>query len=537
MNHIWYQNAIFYSLDVETFYDANGDGIGDFQGLIYKLDYISGLGVNCIWLLPFYPSPNRDNGYDVMDYYNIDSRLGTLGDFAEFLDKATQLGIRVIIDLVVNHTSIQHPWFEGAARNTESRYHNYYVWSDEPQEHKSESLMLSGEVNTVWTYHEQAGKYYLHRFYKEQPDLNIANPEVRLEILRVMGFWLRLGVSGFRIDAAEILIEPYGIKDTGEYNLSCFMEEMREFIALRKSDAILLAETNVLPEKMKTYMHKGERMHMVFNFYLNQQVFLALAERKSDAIYQALDQSPNLRHNQLLNFLRHHDELSLKLLSENQRNTIYQEFAPDENMRIFGKGIRRRLAPMLGGNRPVMELAFSLAFTLPGTPLIRYGDEIGMGEDLSLPGRESVRTPMQWTEAREAGFSATGKNAIYPVISEGEFGYESVNVRKQQQDRGSFLNWIQRLIVARKQFPEIGSGNLQAIPTDNSSVLVHSFKSRGSTVYFFHNLSNEQASLDLGTIKLDSSSLFEAFGDELSKQVQNILQISPYGYKWYKSNT
>ncbi len=535
MKHIWYKNAIFYSLDVETFYDANGDGTGDFQGLINKLDYISGLGVNCIWLLPFFPSPNRDNGYDVTDYYNIDPRLGSLGDFAEFMDKASQLGIRVVIDLVVNHTSIKHPWFKEASGNPDSKYFNYYIWSDKPQKHNPDDLILKGEVDKLWTYNEKAGKYYLHRFYEEQPDLNIANRDVRLEILKVMGFWLRLGVSGFRVDAAEILIEPYGLSTKEEYNLSGFLEEMREFISLRNSDAILVAEANVLPRKLKTYLDKGQRMHMVFNFFLNQHLFLAMAEEKSAALYQALKQLPKLSHqNQWLNFLRHHDELSLELLTEKQREKIYQKFAPDMDMLIFDTGIRRRIAPMLEGDKNFMRLAFSLLFSLPGVAMIRYGDEIGMGENLRLKGRESVRTPMQWSEAVEAGFSSEGKNTNAPIITDEKFGYQTLNIRKQQRGPTSFLNWIEQLIIARKHFPEIGNGEYATITTDEPGLFIHCFTYYEEGAYFIHNLASHRVSIKLKSLDIETAFLSEIFGDDLSRQQDGDIILAPYGFKWFK---
>ena len=535
MNHIWFKNAIIYSLDIETFYDGNGDGIGDFSGLITKLDYLSGLGITCIWLLPFYPSPNRDNGYDVTDYYNTDSRLGTLGDFAEFMDKATQLGIRVIVDLVVNHTSVQHPWFIEASQNPDSGYRNYYIWADEPMEYEQEKLMFAGEVNTVWTYNETAGKYYLHRFYKEQPDLNVANPEVRLEILRIMGFWLRLGIAGFRVDAAEILIEPYGMKQNPEYNLSCFLEEMRDFISLRNSDAILLAETNLPPDEMKVYMNKGKRMHMVFNFFLNQHLFLALAKENAHPLYEALNALPDLDHNQWLNFLRHHDELSLRLLTEDEREQVHEKFAPDENMRIFESGIRRRLAPMLKGNRMMMELAFSLLFSVPGIAMIRYGDEIGMGENLQLTGRTSVRTPMQWSEGRHAGFSASDINHTHPIISDGEYGYNKVNVRRQQRDPSSFLTWITRLISVRKQVPEIGMGKKELPETSITGLFIHTLNYKGHEAFFIHNFTGNPITLNNDVT--DLSKLYELFGDERSDPVTNDSPtLAAYGYKWCKVN-
>ncbi|WP_207429002.1 alpha-amylase family protein [Pedobacter sp. SYSU D00535] len=535
MNHIWYKNAIFYSLDIETFYDANGDGIGDFQGLIQKLDYLSGLGITCIWLLPFFPSPNRDNGYDITDYYNVDPRLGTLGDFAELMDKAGQLGIRILIDLVVNHTSIDHPWFQEAVENPQSGYFNYYIWSDDPQAHGEMEPMLKGEVDTLWTYNEKAGKYYLHRFYREQPDLNIANPEVRSEILRVMGFWLRLGVSGFRIDAAERLIETYGMDNPGEYQLSCFFEEMREFISLRKSDAILLAETNLEPENMHTYFQKGERMHMAFNFFINQHLFLALAEEDASHLGRAYEREPGLfPQNQWLNFLRHHDELSLQLLNEQQRQSIYRRFAPDKNMLVFESGIRRRIAPMLKADRKHMELAYSLLFSLPGTPMVRYGDEIGMGENLELKGRASVRTPMQWSEAPEAGFSVSHTNKNVPVIDDEAFGFQAVNVRKQQQDASSFLSWVERLIIARKQFPEIGYGARAVIETAQRGLFLQRFQHQEGLAYLFHNLSSRELIVNWSDLSIESSRLAELFGDAFSKQEDDSLILSPYGYKWYK---
>jgi maltose alpha-D-glucosyltransferase/alpha-amylase len=313
MKYHWYQNTIVYSLDVETFYDANGDGIGDFQGLIDKLDYLAALGITCIWLLPFFPSPNRDNGYDIKDYYNVDERLGCLGDFTQLMDKAQVFGIKILIDLVVNHTSIEHPWFRQAKRSRNNRYRNYYVWSDEPLVFDSVELSFSGEENTMWTFDDEAGQYYLHRFYKEQPDLNIMNPEVRGEILKIMGFWLKMGVSGFRIDAAPIIIEPHGIKGGEKEELEKIFEEMRSFLTSRKTDAILLAEANVKPAEVQTYLNGESRMHMIFNFYLNQHLFLGLTQGKAQPLIKAFSQLPHLQPDcQWLNFLRHHDELTLK---------------------------------------------------------------------------------------------------------------------------------------------------------------------------------------------------------------------------------
>ncbi len=457
MQQSWYQNAIFYALDVETFYDSKNDGIGDLQGLIEKLDYIANLGATCLWLLPFYPSPNRDNGFDVMDYYNVDQRLGTLDDFVKMLKKAAQLGIRVVIDLVVNHTSHEHPWFQEARKDRSSPFREFYVWSDHPLEYEKDHLMLQGEENTIWTYDEEAGQYYLHRFYKEQPDLNIVNKKVQQEILKIMSFWLRLGVSGFRIDAASMLVEPYGLKGADRDDLFHFINEMRDFGESIRPDVLLLAEVNAAPKEMEVFFSNNERMNMVFNFFINQHLFLSVTTGNKHHLEDALRELPQLHEkNQWLQFLRQHDELNLKLLSQQEQQILLEKLAPDPEMRIYGFGIRRRLAPIANGNLKLIRLLYSLMFSLPGCPLIRYGDEIGMGEDLSLPGRSSVRTPMQWSSEKNGGFSsAPAEQLVHPVISGGEFGYEKINVETARQQPGSLLNWIGQLIRIRKQCPEI----------------------------------------------------------------------------------
>ncbi|HET9200329.1 MAG TPA: alpha-amylase family protein, partial [Dehalococcoidia bacterium] len=379
----WYKNAIVYCLDVETFQDSDGDGVGDFQGLVSRLDYLWSLGVSCVWLLPFYPSPNRDNGYDVIDYYGVDPRLGNLGDAAEFLQGANERGIKVIIDLVVNHTSDQHPWFE-AARDRDSQYREYYVWSDEEPADAEEGVVFPGVQESTWTFDEKAGAYYHHRFYKHQPDLNIGNQKVRQEIRRIMGFWLALGVSGFRIDAAPFLIElPSAGKDDLTFE---YLDDFYGFLSWHSAGAILLAEANVTHDQVLEYFGDGDRMQMIFNFFLNQHVFLALARGEAEPIVRALKKQPNIPPTaQWANFLRNHDEIDLGRLTEKERQECFEAFGPEPYMQLYERGVRRRLAPMLGGDRRRIEMAFSLAFSLPGTPVIWYGDEIGMGEDLSLP--------------------------------------------------------------------------------------------------------------------------------------------------------
>jgi maltose alpha-D-glucosyltransferase/alpha-amylase len=537
MKYHWYQNAIIYSLDVEAFYDSDNDGIGDFQGLIDKLDYLAALGITCIWLIPFFPSSNRDNGYDVKDYYNVDSRLGCLGDFSQLMDKANVYGIKVIIDLVVNHSSIEHPWFREARKNRDSKYRNFYVWSDKPIAFERTDLSLVGEENTMWTYDEQAGQYYLHRFYKEQPDLNIMNQDVRDEVLKIMGFWLDLGVSGFRIDAAAIIIEPYGIQNAEKKDLEKFFEEMRSFLAARKTDAILLAEANISPKEVTIYMKGETRMHMLFNFYVNQHLFLALARQNKTPLQQALGKMPSLTSSeQWLNFLRHHDELTLEKLKEHEKHELFEVFGPDPNMQIYERGIRRRLAPMLNGDLHLLKFCYSILFSLPGVPLIRYGDEIGMGDNLSFKGRDSVRTPMQWTAEENGGFSKAKHGAMLKkVIDEGDYGYKKVNVLDAQSDSSSLLNWIERLISIRKQCPEIGAGRLQMIETDNKYLFIHHFQSEHGDLWFVHNFSEQEIIFNTNDHKPDTKRWVHIFGSRDIHQKETIIEVEAFGFHWWRS--
>ncbi len=541
MKEFWYKKAIVYSLDVETFMDSDGDGVGDFTGLTQRLDYLWGLGVNCLWLLPFYPSPNRDNGYDVMDYYSVDPRLGTLGDFVEFMQQARDRGIRVIIDLVVNHTSDRHPWFQAARADKNSKYRDYYVWSDEPIENSQSKLIFPGEENSIWEYDEKAGAYYLHNFYKEQPDLNTGNPAVRDEIRKIMGFWLELGVAGFRIDAAPYLIEPFGMEDADMEELRQFLPEMRSFVSHRSSDAVLLAEANVSPDKISLYFGSGDRMHMLFNFLLNQYLFLALARQQPDPLIEGLKILPDIPHSeQWVNFLRHHDELTLDRLTEEEREEIFSAFAPDENMQIYHRGIRRRLAPMLRGDRRRLELVYSLLFSLTGTPLLRYGDEIGMGDDLSLEGRSSVRTVMQWSSKANGGFSTAPPEALpRPVISEGKYGYQQVNVASQQRDPNSLLNWMERLIRTRQHCPEFSFGQYCILETNEPSVFAHYCNWQSNAVIALHNLGDRGCTVSLPLQDSQLQHLIDLFGDKQYEPVacnSNSIPLEAFGYRWFRAD-
>ncbi len=537
MKHQWYKNAIIYSLDVETFVDSDGDGVGDFQGLSKRLDHLAGLGITCLWLLPFYPSPNRDNGYDIIDYYNVDPRLGSLGDFVEFMHEARERGIHVIIDLVVNHTSNQHPWFVAAQTDKNSKYRDYYVWVKEPPKTGSQEVAFPGTEDSIWEYDDKAGAYYLHHFYKEQPDLNIANPAVQKEIYKIMAFWLALGISGFRVDAAPYLIEGMGIKGAEKSDLDNFLSDMREFLLSRRGDAVLLAEANVEPDKLAIYFGDGDRMHMLFNFWLNQHMFLALARQEAAPICHGLKTLPKIPDVcQWVNFVRHHDELTLSELKEAERQEVFAAFAPKENMQIYGRGIRRRLPPMVKGDRRRIELIYSLLFSLPGTPLVRYGEEIGMGDDLSLEDRNSVRTPMQWSNELNGGFSTASSDALpHPVISQGEYGYQKVNVATQQRQPESLINWMERVIRIRKQCPELGRGNWHILETEEPCVFAHCCEWEGNAVIAIHNLADKECTV---TLKLQEHKyLIDLFcnceyepldGDSRS------IPLSAYGYRWFR---
>lgn len=538
MTDLWYKDAVLYELDVKTYQDGDGDGVGDFRGLAERLPYLAGLGVTCLWLQPFYPSPNKDDGYDVVDYYGVDPRLGTLGDFVEFMHQARERGMRVLADLVVNHTSDQHPWFQSARKDERSPYRDYYIWSKEKPRDTKSGIIFPPVQDSVWTYDEGAGAYYYHQFYDHQPDLNVSNPAVREEICKVMGFWLALGVSGFRLDAAPFLC---GKAMTGPAKCPDVYEnlaEFRQFLSWRKGDAIFLAEANVPADEVLDYFGPELQIHMLFSFLRNQSLFLALARGDAEPLARCLEKLPgHPERGQWANFLRNHDELDLGALEDGERREVYAAFAPDEDMRAYGRGIRRRLAPMLRGDRRRLELAYSLLFGLPGTPMLRSGDEIGMGEDLSLPERLSVRTPMQWSAERNGGFStAPPERLIRPVVAGGDFGYERVNVSAQQRDPGSLLNWIARLVRVRKQCPEIGRGKYTALAAADPSVLMHRCEWENGAVLVVHNLADRPAAARVDLDERAGEYLVELFGDKIGERVDRAreIDIPGYGSRWFR---
>ncbi len=539
INDLWYKNAVIYCLTLSTFMDADGDGVGDFKGLIRRLDYLHGLGVTAIWLMPFQPSPGRDHGYDVTDHYNVDPRYGTLGDFVEFTHAAKSRGIRVIIDLVVNHTSDQHPWFQEARRDPKSRYRDWYVWSDRKPANADTGMVFPGVQKTTWTHDKVAKAYYFHRFYEFQPDLNTANPEVLKEILKIIGFWIQLGVAGFRMDAVPFIISEKGPGVDKPVEHFSMLRSFREFLQWRQGDAVLLAEANILPEDdMKYFGGDGDRMHMCFNFQVNQALFYALAAADTRPLAKALNATePRPATGQWGLFLRNHDELDLGRLTEKQRRTVFAAFGPDPCMQLYDRGVRRRLAPMLDGDRRRLELAYSLLFTLPGTPVLRYGDEIGMGDDLSLPERECARTPMQWSTEPQGGFSKADKPEV-PVISGGAYGFERLNVAHQRRDPNSLLNWMERIIRMRKECPEVGWGDFSIIDTGNPGVLAMRYDWRNNAFMAVHNFHGKSCEVTFAPGPTGGAprlvNLLTEDHTELGEDGRCWLLLEAYGYRWFR---
>ncbi len=539
INDLWYKNAVVYCLSVETFMDGNGDGVGDFQGLARRLDYLAGLGITAIWLMPFQTSPGRDDGYDVSDYYNVDPRYGTLGDFVEFTHGAKQRGIRVLIDLVVNHTSDQHPWFQEARKDEQSIYRDWYVWSKEKPDNADQGMVFPGVQKTTWTRDTVAGQYYFHRFYDFQPDLNTSNPHVQAEILKIMGFWIQLGVSGFRMDAVPFVIAEKGAglkKPREQFNM---LRTFREFLQWRQGDAIILAEANVLPKTDLDYFGEdGDRMHMMFNFQVNQTLFYALASSDCAPLAKALEATRMRPQSaQWGQFLRNHDELDLGRLSETQRKLVFAAFGPEKTMQLYDRGIRRRFAPMLDGNRDRLRMAYSLMFSLPGTPVLRYGDEIGMGDDLSLPERNCARTPMQWSTEPQAGFTKSEK-PILPVISGGPYGYEHINVADQRRSPQSMLNWMERLIRMRKEAPEVGWGDYSVLDVEESGILAIRYDWRNNAVLIVHNLNENPVEVTIDPGLQDGGDLLIDIADGTDSRAdaagRHCLYLDGYAYKWFR---
>jgi trehalose synthase len=536
---LWWKNAIVYCLDVETFLDSDGDGVGDFQGLIRQIDYLAGLGVTCLWLMPFYPSPNRDDGYDVSDYYGVDPRLGDPGEFVELVRTANDRGIKVILDLVVNHTSDEHPWFKAARADRDSRFRSYYVWRDEPSD-EPKGISFPDKETSNWEREDGSGQYYLHRFYRFQPDLNVANPAVRDEIARIVGFWLQLGVAGFRMDAVPFLLETEGIAEAVGEDQHGFLRSLRAFATRRRGEAMLLGEVNTDLKALARFFgdEDGDQLNVQFGFLLNQNLWLALAREDAEPLEQVIRSLPAPPpDNTWANFLRNHDELSLDKLTESQRKEVFAAFGPRKDMQLYGHGLRRRTAAMLGGDGPRLRMAWSLMLSLPGTPVIFMGDEIGMGENLALPDRMSVRVPMQWSDERNGGFSSAAPKDLVRPVKTGRFGPKHVNVAAQRRETDSLLNFLERLIRRRKETPEFGWGSSTLIETGAPQLFAHRCEWQGSAVAAVHNLSpaKARATLDLGVEKGEKVAIDDLLEEREHRPNRDgtlDVELDGYGYMW-----
>jgi trehalose synthase len=539
---LWWKTAVIYCLDVETFFDWDGDGTGDLTGLTERIDYLAGLGISCIWLMPFQPSPNRDDGYDITDYYGVERRLGSLGDFVALVRTARDRGLRVIIDLVVNHTSDRHPWFRAARASRTSEFRDFYVWADKPPAKPKAEVVFPDAEDSIWTYDDKAEQYYLHHFYSHQPDFNIGNPRVRDEIAKVIGFWLELGVDGFRMDAVPFLLETGGITGDVALDPHDFLRDLRSFVARRRGDAVLLGEVNLPADDLPQYFGgaDGDEVQLLFNFPLMQATYLSFARQDATALAAALTNTVRETDDQqYANFLRNHDELTLDKLTDKERQEVFAAFGPDEEMQLFGRGLRRRLPSMFGGDPQRIRMAYSLMFSLPGTPVLFYGEEIGMAENLAIDGRASVRSPMQWSDERNGGFSTARPSRLRRPVVEGQFGPLAVNVAAQRRDNDSLLNWMERLIRRRRETPELAWGDWRVLTSSVAAVFAHRCDWDGGTVIAVHNLAAEPCHVRVDLHAVDDGARLDDLLDERpafetldEKSVE--LTLEAFGYRWYR---
>ena len=535
----WYKDAVIYEVHIKAFRDGNGDGIGDFPGLLEKLDYLQDLGVTAIWVLPFYPSPLRDDGYDISDYYSINPAYGDLTDFQQFLDAAHTRNLKVITELVINHTSDQHPWFQRARRAPKgSPERNYYVWSDDPTQYKDVRIIFQDFETSNWSWDNEAQQYYWHRFFHHQPDLNYDNPLVQEEVFRIINFWASMGVDGFRLDAVPYLYEREGTNGENLPETHAFLKKLRKYVDNHFPGTLLLAEANMWPEDAAAYFGDGDECHMNYHFPVMPRMFMALRREESRPITEIMARTPDIPDNcQWGIFLRNHDELTLEMVTDEERDYMYNMYARDPRMKM-NVGIRRRLAPLLDGGRGPIELFHALLFSLPGSPIMYYGDEIGMGDNVYLGDRDSVRTPMQWNPDRNAGFSRADFAQLYlPIIMDPVYGYQAVNVEAQQRHPNSLLHWVRNLVHIRKQHPVFGSGSFEALTPSNPKVLAFLRRSEDDTVLVVANMSAtaQPVELDLSRfagrvpVELLGGTPFPPIGE-----LEYLLTLGPHGFYWFK---
>ncbi len=535
---LWYKDAVFYELRVRSFYDGDGDGIGDFKGLTEKLDYLSDLGVTTLWLLPFYPSPLRDDGYDIASYTTVHPEIGTLKDFKVFLREAHRRGLKVVTELVVNHTSDQHPWFQRARRAPpKSRHRNYYVWSDDPTRYAEARIIFTDYETSNWTWDPVAKSYYWHRFFSHQPDLNYDSSDVRKAVLQTVEFWLDLGVDGLRLDAVPYLYQRDGTSCENLPETHTFLRQVRKRVDAKYADRMLLAEANQWPEDAAAYFGEGKECHMAFHFPIMPRLYIALRMEDSFPIFDILEQTPKIPETcQWAIFLRNHDELTLEMVTDEERDYMVRAYAADPQARI-NVGIRRRLMPLLGNNRRRVELMNALLFSLPGTPVLYYGDEIGMGDNVYLGDRNGVRTPMQWSPDRNAGFSRANTQKLFlPPIVDPEYHYEAVNVETQQSNPSSLLWWTKRLIALRKQYLAFGRGTLEPVECHNPRVLAFIRRYQDQALLVVANLSRFAQYVELPIEEFKGAVPLELFGRVEFPPVGDhpyLLSLGPHGFFWF----
>jgi maltose alpha-D-glucosyltransferase/alpha-amylase len=536
---LWYKDAVFYELYVRAFADGNGDGHGDFVGLLERLDYLQELGVDCIWLLPMYPSPLVDDGYDIADYYGIHPDYGTLDDFKRLLEAAHARGLRVITDLVLNHTSDQHPWFQESRRSLDNPKRDWYVWSKTDQRYRDARIIFLDVEESNWTLDPITNEYYWHRFYKEQPDLNYDNPAVQAEMLKVMDYWLSMGVDGFRADAVPYLFERDGTNCENLPETHAYLKRVRAHLDARFTNRILLAEANQWPQDVVEYFGDGsDEFHMGFHFPVMPRLYMAVAKADRTPVVDILRRTPPIPEAcQWCTFLRNHDELTLEMVTEEERQWMWNFYAPEPRMRL-NLGIRRRLAPLLDNDRRKIELMNSMLFTLPGAPIIYYGDEIGMGDNIWLPDRNGVRTPMQWTDGPNAGFSPASADKLYaPVISDETYGYEKVNVENQRADRQSLFQTVRHMIATRKQTRAFSRGELAFLEPNDPAILAFLRTWENERILVVHNLADAPRQVVFELADFAGATPVDMLTDREMPVVTPegfALTLDPYGFVWLR---
>jgi maltose alpha-D-glucosyltransferase/alpha-amylase len=539
---LWYKDAVIYQLHIKSFFDANNDGVGDFKGLIAKLDYIAEIGVTAVWLLPFYPSPRRDDGYDIAEYRGVHPEYGTLEDARRFITEAHKRGLKVITELVINHTSAQHPWFQRARKaRPGSSARNFYVWSDTDKKYAGTRIIFLDTEKSNWTWDEEAQAYFWHRFYSHQPDLNFDNPRVLKSVLAVMRFWLDAGVDGLRLDAVPYLVEREGTNNENLPETHAVLKRIRAEVDARFPDRMLLAEANQWPEDTQVYFGNGDECHMAFHFPLMPRMYMAIAQEDRFPITDIMRQTPEIPANcQWAIFLRNHDELTLEMVTDKERDYLWKTYAAEPRARL-NLGIRRRLAPLLERDRRRIELMNSLLLTMPGTPVIYYGDEIGMGDNLHLGDRDGVRTPMQWSSDRNGGFSRADPAAlVLPSIMDPLYGFEAVNVEAQWRDPHSLLNWLRRMLVERRKHRAFGRGAIRFLQPQNRKILAYLREHDGETILCIANVARtaQAVELDLSQfagrvpVELSGGAVFPMIG-----QLSYLLTLPPFGFYWFNLAT